>query len=422
MANDIHAYDHQLEMLVSRIKTSELSEENKKLLLDYDRSMLLVEGLGKPRRLRLLSLIFLTTTTYFRKELRTVTVDDIKDCLRAIEDRKVSPWTVSLYKVSIKKFFRWLTYGDMVSQTTEVPPLVSWIKIHVKKKNQPRVQASAILTEDEVHRLIAAAQLPRDRAFVSMLYELGARIGEIGGLRIGDISRDDYTFLIDISGKTGHRTPRIVMSDPYLAEWLNHHPLKNDPSAPLWPCVDRRGGFKPMDYGAFHALVLRLKQKADITKRLYPHLFRHTRVTHVLAKRLMNEAQAKVYFGWTPDSKMLSDYAHLVSQDVNEAILEMHGIKMAKNSEKEIARTCPRCHRINTPEAKFCVQCSFILDPTVAFQQGLQRSRTDQLLTTLLEDKRIQQLVLEKLMELDRAKLQELLGDAKGDTSGLQGI
>ena len=40
-------------------------------------------------------------------------------------------------------------------------------------------------------------------------------------------------------------------------------------------------------------------------KRIYPHLFRHTRATHLLLTGQMNETQAKVYFGWSPDSKMI---------------------------------------------------------------------------------------------------------------------
>ena len=44
------------------------------------------------------------------------------------------------------------------------------------------------------------------------LYELGARIGELGNLKVGDVSQDQYGFVMDLSGKTGHRTPRIILS------------------------------------------------------------------------------------------------------------------------------------------------------------------------------------------------------------------
>ena len=57
---------------------------------------------------------------------------------------------------------------------------------------------------------------PRDKAFISMLYELGARIGEIGNLRVKDVVKDKYSFIVNLRGKTGQRTPRIVISDPHV--------------------------------------------------------------------------------------------------------------------------------------------------------------------------------------------------------------
>ena len=130
------------------------------------------------------------------------------------------------------------------------------------------VMASDILNEEEVEKLIKSAEHPRDKAFISMLYELGARIGEIGNLRIKDITRDEYSYLVDLNGKTGRRTPRIVMSDPYITTWLNQHPLKNDPEAPVWTAIGNRKAEK-LDYRALSNIIRRIKDKTGIkTKRV----------------------------------------------------------------------------------------------------------------------------------------------------------
>ncbi|MEK9137827.1 MAG: tyrosine-type recombinase/integrase, partial [Bacteroidota bacterium] len=354
MADDIYKYDMKIEALHRTIAASTLDEECRKMLIDFDRSLLLTEGLSKPRRLKLVFTIFLVFRTYLRKGIREVTKEDIKDWISAMESRNVSTWTIAGYKIALKKFFRWLEYGDNVTRVSDTPELVGWFRIHVKKKNQPHVKASDILTEDEIHRLIAAAEKPRDRAFISMLYELGARISEIGNLKIGDISRDEHSYIIDLSGKTGHRTPRIIMSDPFLTEWIDHHPLNKDPTAPLW-VIRRDGVFAKMLYGGLRELVQRLRRRAGITKRIYPHLFRHSRVTHLLMKRYLNEAQAKVYFGWAPDSKMLSEYSHLVSRDVNDVILQIHGITPEDKKEAPKVKECPRCRKINAADARYCI-------------------------------------------------------------------
>lgn len=409
MDRDIHEYDRHLELLVKHIKESEITETSKQILLDFDRAMLLLEDLGKPRRIKLLGSMFFLAREYFHGDLENVTLDQIKDCVRTLEGLNLSPWTVAGYKISIRKFFKWRAYGDDEAHTRDPPENVRWIRAYVKKKNQPHIQASDILTEDEALKLIEVATHPRDRAFIAMLYELGSRIGEIGGLNVGDVSRDQYSFLVDLTGKTGHRTPRIVLSDPYLTEWLDSHPRRNDPAAPLWVCPNGRGGWKRMMYAALRNLVLRLKKKAGITKRLYPHLFRHSRVTHLLMKRQLNEAQAKVYFGWTPDSKMLSEYAHLMSRDVNDTILQIHGIKVADEPQAPDTKLCPRCKRINSPGARFCVHCSSLLDPAEAFRQDAEQGKTNRLLDLIMQDEGIQKIVLQKLMEMNQEKLKELL-------------
>jgi len=37
-----------------------------------------------------------------------------------------------------------------------------------------------------------------------------------------------------LKGKTGVRRVRTINATPYLHDWLNMHPNKDDPEAPLW--------------------------------------------------------------------------------------------------------------------------------------------------------------------------------------------
>lgn len=314
----------------------------------------------------------------------------IEEIVLKIDSREdYSVWTKQSYRAIIKKFFKWLHQGESYT-IHEYPKLVSWIRTNVKKKNKPKVQASDLLTEEEVKRLIDAAEHPRDKAFVSMLYELGARIGEIGGLRIKDITKDKYSYIIDLSGKTGHRTPRVVISDPHITTWLNTHPCRNNPNSPLWIQLGKRNKQKPMIYGTFRKLVLRLKNRAKIKKRLYHHLFRHTRVTHLLLNKEINEAQAKVYFGWVPDSRMLSEYSHLVASDVNKTILQIHGIKTKESKESVLRpKQCPRCKKINSKGALFCQNCGSIMDIKTAIKLDEERTSSDDVMTELVKDSKV---------------------------------
>jgi ribosomal protein L40E len=131
-------------------------------------------------------------------------------------------------------------------------------------------------------------------------------------------------------------------------------------------------------------MPVRRAKRAGIKKRIYPHLFRHTRVTHLLLNKQISEAQAKVYFGWVPSSTMFSEYSHLVSSDVNDAILAIHGIKADSNQEPMLKpKVCQKCDTINAKDAKFCQKCSCILDVKTAIELDSRRKGADNVINRL---------------------------------------
>lgn len=62
-----------------------------------------------------------------------------------------------------------------------------------------------MLKENEVELMIGAASNKRDRVIIALLWDIGARIGEIGNLRIKDVKFDDIEGAIVVNGKTGPR-------------------------------------------------------------------------------------------------------------------------------------------------------------------------------------------------------------------------
>lgn len=90
------------------------------------------------------------------------------------------------------------------------------------------------MTEDEVKRLASVAKTSRNRALVLVLYESGCRIGEVLSLRIRNVEFDNHGAVLIVTGKTGMRRVRVIMSSPSIADWLNVHPRRDDPDFPLW--------------------------------------------------------------------------------------------------------------------------------------------------------------------------------------------
>jgi integrase len=401
---DIYDYDIRYERTKIQLDKSNISIHNKNLISDFDRTCS-IEKLTKARKIKIIQSLIIFAASYLKKDYGKATKDDLKNAILKIETRDdLSPWTKESYKAIIKKFYKWMAFGDDYKSRIEYPEIVNWLRVGIQRKEKPQVQASDILTEREIEKLIQAAEHPRDKAFISMLYELGARISEIGNLKIKDITQDNYSHIIDLTGKTGHRTPRIVISSNYLTNWLNSHPLSGEPNAPLWIMLGDRNKNVKMGYASFRALILRLKERAKIKKRIHAHLFRHTRVTHLLGNKLINEAQAKVYFGWVPSSKMLSEYSHLVSQDVNEVMLEMHGIKNAKKDNAPKVKQCPRCRAVNPKEYLFCGKCSSVLDVNTAIELDEKRQDSDDFMTSLLKDKEVKEILVRKILESGKGK------------------
>ena len=96
---------------------------------------------------------------------------------------------------------------------------------------------------------------------------------------------------------------------------------------------------------------------------------------------------------------MLSEYSHLVSQDVNEVMLEIHGIKSSEKKEEPKVKQCPRCKRINPSGHLFCKDCGSILDIKTAVDLDEKRRGFDDIATPLLMDEEVQEALLKAMLK-----------------------
>jgi site-specific recombinase XerD len=223
------------------------------------------------------------------------------------------------FKIIVKFFFRWLINDALEG---DYPKLVSWIKVRMKKNNE-EVPAQ-VLTKDEIELLSNSTNNLRDKAFVRILYESGCRISEFLGIRIKDISFDQYGSLILVSGKTGWRRIRIIEYSKDLFNWMDIHPLKANPDSYVWLNLETlQDVISPAEA---NKILKKLAKKCNITKPVHPHFFRHSRATYLF--KFLSDAVIKEIFGWTKDSRMASIYNHLSGKDVDEALLKMYGINI----------------------------------------------------------------------------------------------
>ena len=351
---DIHGRARRFENALRCVRESEfILPENRELILRF-LEFLGAEGLSVERReayARRLKVI----GEYFPKPFVDACREDIVELLRKIEARGVSEETVKFYKVVLRRFFKWLRGGE------DYPPEVSWLKTASRRRS--RLPPEELLTERDVERLLEAAGDTQTRALVAVLWETGARVGELLNMRIRSVIPRRRYAQVRLLGKTGERAVPIIFSWPYLQQWLMIHPRRRDREAPLW--LKRSG--EPMDYPTLRARLERLRRRAGIEKRVNPHMFRHSRAS-LLAQRL-TEAQLCQLFGWSQGSKMPSIYVHLSARDLEKPLLSMYGLEAEGAHRPQLTPvTCPRCGELNPREADACVRCGAILKPEAALK------------------------------------------------------
>jgi integrase/ribosomal protein L40E len=369
---------------------TELLEANRKLLLEFV-EYCQAQGFEVPTIVRHIFCLR-KASKILNKSFRDATKDDLVRTVAEIEKVDLSDRTKLNEKISLKRFYKWLN-GD-----EEFPEQVKWIKTSRKKGN--RILPESLLTEEEVRRIAETAMNQRDRALVLVLYESGCRVGEILSLRLKNVQFDKYGAVLVVDGKTGPRRVRIISSAPALANWLDHHPHKDDQNAALWISFDKVSSTQPLQYYACRKMLRELALRAHINKKVNPHSFRHAR-----ASRLANsltESQMKEYLGWTQDSNMASVYVHLSGRDIDNALLRVNGVKVETKEEDSALRIvkCMRCETDNSPASRFCTKCGTPLDLRTAIELQDGEKMTDAVMNILMEDKAFRDLVHSRKREI----------------------
>lgn len=332
---------------------SELLPEQRTVLKKFDKESQVNDGLGTITRYNQIRLI-VPLAKMVRKPFEKMTREDIESFLYSLTD--LSPSSIDLHKTYIKKFFKWLYRSDTF------PEIVKWIK---KNNHRTAKLPEELLTREEIKAMVDAVCNPRDKAIISLLYESGCRLGEIVNLKQKHVTLDQYGAVLLVDGKTGQRRVRLINSAADLIVWLNNHPRKG-PDNPLF--VNERKPDKALEGMGIYYMVTSAAKKAGLTKRVHPHLYRHTRFTHLAGD--MSESDLKYMGGWAGDSRMVRVYVHRSGADIDKKLLALEGLITEKEAKKEDsilkARKCPRCRETNPATARFCYRCGMALDTETA--------------------------------------------------------
>ena len=172
------------------------------------------------------------------------------------------------------------------------------------------------------------------------------------------------------------------MSFPYVRDWINDHPFKNQPEARLICNLNNGSPITP-DTITFIMKQLRERiirllhndkgnngvetEKLEYllkTKKWNAYCIRHSAIT--ADSDYLPEYALKKKVRWSMNSKQGSRYIkRRMGNDLKQKILLYNGIEPSDGKPNQPSvRPCPRCELINTLEIMYCSKCSYPLVPS----------------------------------------------------------
>lgn len=135
-----------------------------------------------------------------------------------------------------------------------------------------------ILAEADVLRLIAAANTPRNRPLLALLYVGGLRVSELCGLKWRDLTpRQNGQGQVTVFGKGG-KTRFVLLPAKLFADILA---LRGDMD-PDDPVFRSRKGGGHLDRSQVLRIVQAAAKRAGIAGNVSPHWLRHAHASHAL--------------------------------------------------------------------------------------------------------------------------------------------
>lgn len=351
-------YEARLKRTVNRcLKHDDISEENKNMFEDFLRYLRLQDY--SPAHIEKLLSHLKMVMEHVDFSLKGAGKEKIEDIVAWVHSRDISDATKRQYKIVLKVVYKWLNDG-------RYPDKVNWIT--TTQKRNKTVLPQKLLTEEDIKELLNAADNPRDRALISLLWESGARIGELKDLKIGDFEDGKHGLKVVIKGKTGPRRLPLISCVPHLQSWFSSHPRMGEDGAPVWVNLGTTNHGKESEYRTLLKALNKTAKNAGINKPVNPHHFRHSRATYMASR--FTEAQMCEWFGWVQGSNQPARYVHMSGRDIDADYARMHGIEEEENPEESTLapKECPRCGNSVPPDGEFCYKCGMALSLEAAQQ------------------------------------------------------
>ena len=203
-----------------------------------------------------------------------------------------------------------------------VNTFLQWAKVNGDIDHEAKVQPARVpkmlmdvLSREEVDRMEQVAQTERDKLIVRLLADTGMRASELLGMKAKDLIQGlDRSWYVRVYGK-GSKERDIPV--PHLASRILRFARGRE--GRIFVNLRRRDGeFQPLTLRGLEQMIQALAKEAGISKRVYPHLLRHSFGTYAMGRNENALTVAKI-MGHS-SLAMVMNYTHLSSRDTSAAM------------------------------------------------------------------------------------------------------
>ena len=215
--------------------------------------------------------------------------------------------------VSIKGIFEYMVDEDIIKND-----FISSIDSIKMERKLPDV-----LNVSEIERLLSVIDDKRDKAMFEVIYGAGLRVSELINLKVSDLYLKENLIKVYGKGSKERMVPLNLGACICLIEYFNDVRSKLITK----PGCDKKYVFlnkfgRKISRQAFNQMVDKYALKANITKNVHPHIFRHSFATHMLE----NGADLRVIQSLLGHSDIATTqiYTHVSSASLKENYDKFH--------------------------------------------------------------------------------------------------
>ena len=232
--------------------------------------------------------------------------------------RKLAASTVTVYLAALRFFYCKTLKKSWSAVETPYPKRAE----HVP----------SILSQQEVARLIDAADSSFHRTLLMTLYATGVRRAELTHLKISDV--DSQRMVIHVRGGKGRKDRDVMLSAKLLKELREHwRRLRRKPSEWLFPGNQNHTSDKPISTKVVWHACRNAAKRAGIQKRLHPHTLRHCFATHLL-EHGADLRNIQMLLGHN-DLEQTTIYLHVSELRLNATASPLDSLKLKERSPQE---------------------------------------------------------------------------------------